>query len=130
MMDSGHSTVSYTLISSPKRSWDISDVDPYTEAALQAIEQVAPPLSPANLLDPIELDEHVPVYILEHEYPEYLEPPTDDIVAEDQPHASNLKEDPKEEEHADYADEPEEEDQRRSTWVLILVLFSLLVYRS
>nr|GEU66493.1 hypothetical protein [Tanacetum cinerariifolium] len=59
--DSGHSTVSYTSISSPERSWDILDVDPYEEAALQTIEQ----------------------------YPEYLEPPADDIVAEDQPHVDN-----------------------------------------
>nr|GEZ90709.1 hypothetical protein [Tanacetum cinerariifolium] len=77
------------------------------------------------------------VYVLEPEYPEYLEPPTDDIVAEDQPHVddvvatalslgyiadSNLeedleeeleeepKEDPEEEEPADYADKHEKED--------------------
>nr|GEW95925.1 reverse transcriptase domain-containing protein [Tanacetum cinerariifolium]GEW97744.1 reverse transcriptase domain-containing protein [Tanacetum cinerariifolium] len=130
MMDSGHSTVSYTLISSPERSWDIPNVDPYKEAALQAIEQVAPPLSPAYLPDPIELDEHVPVYVLEPEYPKYLEPPADDMVAEDQPYAedavptalfsgyiadSDLEEDPEEEENADYANEPEEEDQKRKT---------------
>nr|GEX94689.1 hypothetical protein [Tanacetum cinerariifolium] len=89
MMDSWHSTISYTSISSLKRSWDIPNVDPYEEAALQAIEQVAPPLSPAYLPDPIELDEHVPVYVLEPEYPEYLELPADDIVAEDQPHADD-----------------------------------------
>nr|GEY32844.1 putative reverse transcriptase domain-containing protein [Tanacetum cinerariifolium] len=40
MTDSGHSTVSYTLISSPERSWDIPDVDPYEEAALQAIKSL------------------------------------------------------------------------------------------
>nr|GEW39452.1 hypothetical protein [Tanacetum cinerariifolium] len=68
---------------------DIPDVDPYEEAALQAIEQVAPPLSPAYLPDPIELDENVPVYVLEPEYLEYLEPLADDIVAEDQPHADD-----------------------------------------
>nr|GEY89454.1 hypothetical protein [Tanacetum cinerariifolium] len=112
---------------------DILDVDPYEEVALQAIEQVAPPLSPAYLPDPIELDENVPVYVLEPEYLEYLEPPADDIVAEDQPDADddvptalssgyivdsdpkkNSKEDPKEdveeEENADYANEPGEED--------------------
>nr|GFA95157.1 hypothetical protein [Tanacetum cinerariifolium] len=61
------------------------------------------------LLDLIELDEHVSVYVLEPEYPKYLEPPADDIVAEDQPHADD--EDPEEEENADYANEPEEEDQ-------------------
>nr|GEV39278.1 hypothetical protein [Tanacetum cinerariifolium] len=119
----------YISISSLERSWDIPDVHPYEEASLQAIEQVAPPLSPAYLSDPIELDEHVPVYVLEPEYPEYLEPPADDIVAEDQPHADDAvptalspgyiadsdpeedpKEDPEEEENADYTDEPEKED--------------------
>nr|GEW59604.1 hypothetical protein [Tanacetum cinerariifolium]GEW59606.1 hypothetical protein [Tanacetum cinerariifolium]GEW59767.1 hypothetical protein [Tanacetum cinerariifolium] len=129
MTDSRNSTVSYTLISSPKRSWDIPYVDLYEEAALHAIEQVAPPLSPAYLPDPIELDEHVPVYVLEPEYSEYLEPLADDIVAEDHPHAddvaptalspsyitdSNPEEDseeyPKEEESVDYVNEPEEED--------------------
>nr|GEV87208.1 transposon Ty3-G Gag-Pol polyprotein [Tanacetum cinerariifolium] len=74
--------VSYTSISSPERSWDILDVDPYEEAALQAIEQVAPPLSPAYLPDLIELDEHVPVYVLEPEYLVYLEPPANDIEDE------------------------------------------------
>nr|GEV71536.1 putative reverse transcriptase domain-containing protein [Tanacetum cinerariifolium] len=129
MTDSGHSTVSYTLISSPERSWDIPNVDPCEKVSLQAIEQVAPPLSPAYLPDPIELDVHVPVYVSKTEYPEYLEPPADDIVSEGQPHADDAvpttlspgyiadskmeedpKEDPEEEENADYANEPEEED--------------------
>nr|GEY52892.1 hypothetical protein [Tanacetum cinerariifolium] len=61
-------------------------VDPCEEAALQDIEQVAPPLSPAYLPDPIEMDKHVPVYVPKHEYPEYLEPPADDIIDENQPH--------------------------------------------
>nr|GEV02221.1 hypothetical protein [Tanacetum cinerariifolium] len=129
MTDSRHSIVSHTLISSPERSWDIPDVDPYEEAALQAIEQVAPPLSPAYLPNSIELDEHVPVYVSEPKYLEYLEPPADDIVVQDQPHADDVvhtalssgyiadfdleeepEEDPEEEEHADYANELDEED--------------------
>nr|GEV78247.1 putative reverse transcriptase domain-containing protein [Tanacetum cinerariifolium] len=108
---------------------DILDVDPYEEAALQAIEQVAPSLSPAYLPDLIELDDHVPVYVQEPKYLDYLEPPADDIVAEDQPRANDAvptalspgyiadsdpkedpKEDPEEEENVDYANEPEEED--------------------
>nr|GEU47608.1 hypothetical protein [Tanacetum cinerariifolium] len=67
------------------------------------------------------------MYVPEPEYPKYLEPPGDDIVAEDQPHAddvvptalssgyifdSDLKEDPNEEKNADYANEPEEEDPK------------------
>nr|GEX61687.1 reverse transcriptase domain-containing protein [Tanacetum cinerariifolium] len=83
--------VSYTSISSLERSWDIPDIDLYEEAILQAIEQVAPPLSPAYLPDPIELDEHVPMYVLEPEYSESLELPTNDIIAEDQPHADDAE---------------------------------------
>nr|GEW30180.1 putative reverse transcriptase domain-containing protein [Tanacetum cinerariifolium] len=96
---------------------------------------VAPPLSPAYLPDPIELDEHVPVYVPKPKYPEYLEPLANDIVVEDQPHADDavpmalspsyitdsdpeedleeeLVEDLEEEENADYANEPEEEDPK------------------
>nr|GEZ91377.1 hypothetical protein [Tanacetum cinerariifolium] len=40
---------------------------PYEEVAQQG---QAHPLSPAYVLDPIELDEHVPVYVLEPEHPE------------------------------------------------------------
>nr|GEU56315.1 hypothetical protein [Tanacetum cinerariifolium] len=106
-----------------------SKCDPYEEADLQAIQHVVPPLSLAYLPDPIELDGHVPLYVPEPEYLEYLEPRTDDIVAEDQPHADDVvpttltpgyiadsdleedpEEDPKEEENADYANEPEEKD--------------------
>nr|GEY54056.1 hypothetical protein [Tanacetum cinerariifolium] len=93
--------VSYTSISSPERSWDIPDVDPYEEAALQAIEQVAPPLSPAYLPDPIELHEHVPVYVLEPEYLEYLEPPANDIE-------EDLEEEDLEDESDDNASSEEE----------------------
>nr|GEW26889.1 lariat debranching enzyme-like [Tanacetum cinerariifolium] len=89
MTDSGHSTVSYTSISSPERSWDIPDVDRYEDATLQAIEQVTPPLSPTYLPEPIELDEHVPMYVPKPEYPEYLKPPAEDIIVEDQPHADD-----------------------------------------
>nr|GEV23122.1 hypothetical protein [Tanacetum cinerariifolium] len=89
------------------------------------IIKVAPPLSPAYLPDPIELDEHVPMYVLGPKYSGYLEPPANDIVTKDQPHADDVvptalspgyiansdpKEDHEEEEKADYANEPEEED--------------------
>nr|GEX44062.1 hypothetical protein [Tanacetum cinerariifolium] len=92
MTDSGHSTVSYTSISSPGRSWDIPDVNPYKEAALQAIEHVAPPLSPTYLPNLIKLDEHVPSPE-EEENVDYANEPK-----EEDPE----KEDPKEE-------DPEEE---------------------
>ncbi|GKE97137.1 hypothetical protein Tco_1581992, partial [Tanacetum coccineum] len=69
--DSAHSTVSYTSISSKARSWSIPTVDPYEEAARQALEQASPPLSPA--------------YVHEQVYPEYLAPSDDDISIKYQP---------------------------------------------
>ncbi|GKB84539.1 hypothetical protein Tco_0956811, partial [Tanacetum coccineum] len=49
--DSAHSTVSYTSISSEARSTSISTVDPYEEAALQALKQASPLLPPAHIAD-------------------------------------------------------------------------------
>ncbi|GJX94267.1 hypothetical protein Tco_0348853 [Tanacetum coccineum] len=45
---------------------ELSEMDPYEEVAQQG--QV-PPLSPAYVPDPMKLDEHVPVYVLEPEHP-------------------------------------------------------------
>nr|GEY66113.1 reverse transcriptase domain-containing protein [Tanacetum cinerariifolium] len=111
---------------------EYSRCGPYEEATLQAIEQVAPRLSPTYLPDPIELDEHISVYVLEPEYPKYLKTPADDIVVEDQPHADNdvptalspgyiadsdpeedLEEDPKEEdlEEEDFEEEDPKEEE-------------------
>nr|GEV15566.1 hypothetical protein [Tanacetum cinerariifolium] len=44
-----------------------------------------PPLSPAYVPNHIELGEHVPVYVLEPEHPEYHAPSDDDILVKDQP---------------------------------------------
>nr|GEV30941.1 putative reverse transcriptase domain-containing protein [Tanacetum cinerariifolium] len=105
MTDLGHSTISYTSISSLERSWDIPDVDPYKEATLQAIEQVAPPLSPAYLPDPIELDEqpHADDVVPTTLSPGYI---TNSNLEEE------LEEDPKKEENVDYTNEPDEEDPK------------------
>ncbi|GKB94979.1 hypothetical protein Tco_0981116 [Tanacetum coccineum] len=64
-----HATVTYTSISSVERSWSIPAMDPYEEAALQALEQ-APPS---------------PDYVPGFEYLEYLAPSDDEIPVEDQP---------------------------------------------
>ncbi|GKA43172.1 hypothetical protein Tco_0735896, partial [Tanacetum coccineum] len=61
-------------------------MDPYEEVTQQG---QAHPLSPAYVPDPMELDEHVPVYVLEPEYPEYHAPSDDDIQVEDQPYADD-----------------------------------------
>ncbi|GKA40624.1 hypothetical protein Tco_0733217 [Tanacetum coccineum] len=46
-------------------------------------------MSPAYVLDPMELDEHVPVYALEPEHPEYHALSNDNIQIEDQPYADD-----------------------------------------
>ncbi|GJU52160.1 putative reverse transcriptase domain-containing protein [Tanacetum coccineum] len=46
---------------------------------------VSPPPSPAYVPDPMELEDHVPVYVPEPVYPEYLAPSDDEIHMEDQP---------------------------------------------
>ncbi|GKA52207.1 reverse transcriptase domain-containing protein [Tanacetum coccineum] len=49
--------------------------DPYEEASRQLLEQV--PRSLEYVLDPMELEDHVPMYILEPEHPEDLVPAKD-----------------------------------------------------
>ncbi|GJV45124.1 hypothetical protein Tco_1429660, partial [Tanacetum coccineum] len=82
----------------------------------------APPLSPAYVPDPMELDEHVPVYVLEPEHPEYHVPSDDDMWVKDQLYtddASPTAESPgyianlesMEEDSIDYPDEPEDDDE-------------------
>ncbi|GJU95824.1 reverse transcriptase domain-containing protein [Tanacetum coccineum] len=46
-------------------------------------------MSSAYVPDPMELDEHVPVYVPEPEHPEYHAPSDDDIQVEDQPYADD-----------------------------------------
>ncbi|GKD69028.1 hypothetical protein Tco_1323118, partial [Tanacetum coccineum] len=59
--------------------------DPYEEAARQALEQASPPPSPAYMPDPMELEDHIPVYVPEPVYSKYLAPSDDEIPVEDQP---------------------------------------------
>nr|GEW12972.1 hypothetical protein [Tanacetum cinerariifolium] len=51
--------------------------------------RLVPSLSPACVPDPMELDEHVPVYVSEPKHPEYHAPSDDDIQVEDQPHTDD-----------------------------------------
>nr|GFC14641.1 hypothetical protein [Tanacetum cinerariifolium] len=55
---------------------ELLKMDPYEEVAQQG---QAHPLSPAYVPDLMELDEHVPVYVLEPEHPKYHAPSDDDI---------------------------------------------------
>ncbi|GKC91773.1 hypothetical protein Tco_1152422 [Tanacetum coccineum] len=109
--DNASSAVTYTSVSSDSNgsSWgnllvnagELPEMDPYEEVAQQG---QTPPLSPAYVPDPMKLDEHVPVYVLEPEHPEYHE---DSIDYPDEPEDDD--EDPEE----DPSEEHEPEDEAR-----------------
>ncbi|GJV22191.1 putative reverse transcriptase domain-containing protein [Tanacetum coccineum] len=91
--DNASSAVTYTSVSSESNgptSWgiplvnacELPEMDPYEEVAQQG---QAHPLSHAYVPDPMELDEHVPVYVPEPKHPEYHTPSDDDIQVKDQP---------------------------------------------
>nr|GEV77954.1 putative reverse transcriptase domain-containing protein [Tanacetum cinerariifolium] len=84
---------------------ELPKIDPYEEVAQQ---RQAHPLSPAYVPDPMELDEHVPVYVLEPKHPEYHAPSDDDIQVEDDD--KDLEDDPSEEHEPEDDDEDPEED--------------------
>ncbi|GJT44340.1 putative reverse transcriptase domain-containing protein [Tanacetum coccineum] len=77
---SADSAITYASVHSEARSWSIPSEDPYEEAARQLLEQA--PRSPEYVPDPIELEDHVPVYIPEHEHPEDLVPAEDEAPIE------------------------------------------------
>ncbi|GJU08667.1 hypothetical protein Tco_1125097 [Tanacetum coccineum] len=99
---------------------EILEMEPYEEVAQQG---QAHPLSPAYVPDPMELDEHVPVYVPELEHPKYHAPSYDDIQVEDRPYAddaspttespgyiadSDSTEEDTDVDSIDYLDEPED----------------------
>ncbi|GJX42988.1 hypothetical protein Tco_0259664 [Tanacetum coccineum] len=77
---SADSAVTYTSVHSEARSWSIPSEDSYEEAARQLLEQV--PRSLEYVPDPMELEDHVPVYIPEPELPEDLVPAEDEAPIE------------------------------------------------
>ncbi|GKA38917.1 hypothetical protein Tco_0731468 [Tanacetum coccineum] len=77
---SADSAVTYTSVHSEARSWSIPSEDPYEEAARQLLEQA--PRSLEYVPDPMELEDHVPVYIPEPEHPEDLVPAEDEAPIE------------------------------------------------
>ncbi|GJR49367.1 hypothetical protein Tco_1399888 [Tanacetum coccineum] len=128
--DNASATVTYTSISSDSNglSWgiplvnadELPEMDPYEEVTQQG--QV-PPLTPANVPNPMKLEEHVLVYVPEPEHPEYHLPSDDDMQVEDQPYAddaSSTAESPRyiansdsmkqdiDEDSINYPDEPED----------------------
>ncbi|GKE87210.1 hypothetical protein Tco_1564685, partial [Tanacetum coccineum] len=129
-LDNASSAVTYTSISSDSNrpSWgiplmnagELSEMDPYEEVAQQG---QAPPLSPAYVPDPMELDKHVPVYVPE---PEHHVPSDDDVQVKDQPYAedasptaeslgyisdSDSMEEDTDKNSIDYPDEPEDDEE-------------------
>ncbi|GJX79571.1 hypothetical protein Tco_0327720 [Tanacetum coccineum] len=81
--DDASSAVTYTSVSSEVRSWSIPTEDSYEEDAQQALEQA--PHSLEYVPDPMEMEDHAPVYVPKPKYPEYLASSDDDIPIEDQP---------------------------------------------
>ncbi|GJR65730.1 hypothetical protein Tco_0011795 [Tanacetum coccineum] len=77
---SSDSVVTYTSVHSKARSWSIPSEDPYEEAARQLLEQAPRPSE--YVPDPMELKDHVPVYIPEPEHPEDLVPAEDEAPIE------------------------------------------------
>ncbi|GJV53465.1 hypothetical protein Tco_1449206 [Tanacetum coccineum] len=59
--------ITYTSVHSEARSWTIPSEDPYEEAARQLLEQAPRPSE--YVPEPMELEDHVPVYIPEPEHP-------------------------------------------------------------
>nr|GEX14129.1 hypothetical protein [Tanacetum cinerariifolium] len=78
--------------------------------------------------DPMELDEHVLVYVLEPEHLEYHAPSDEDIQVEDDDEdpEEEPKEDPSEEHEPEDDDEDPEEDPTRSMSLRMRILRSLL----
>ncbi|GKG45154.1 hypothetical protein Tco_0495232, partial [Tanacetum coccineum] len=74
---SADSVVTYTSVHSEARSWSIPYEDPYEEVARQLLEQALRSLE--YVPDPIELEDHIPVYIPE---PEDLVPAKDEAPIE------------------------------------------------
>ncbi|GJS37763.1 hypothetical protein Tco_0536145 [Tanacetum coccineum] len=123
--DDASSTVTYTSVSSGSSepsAWgiplmnagEIPNVDPYEEVAQHG---QAHPLSPAYVSDPMELDEHVPLYVPEH--PKHHDLSEEDMPVEDQPAAedaelhgvladSDSMEDDTDTDSINYPDEPED----------------------
>nr|GEY68611.1 hypothetical protein [Tanacetum cinerariifolium] len=81
---------------------ELPEMDPYEEVSQQG---QAHPLLPAYVPDPMELDEHVPVDVLEPEHPEYHAPSDDDIQVEDDD--DDPEEDPNKEHESKGSDETE-----------------------
>nr|GEV79354.1 putative reverse transcriptase domain-containing protein [Tanacetum cinerariifolium] len=84
---------------------EFPEMDPYEEVVQQGQVHL---LSLAYVPDPMELDEHMPVYVLEPEHPEYQAPSDDGIQVKDD--NEDPEEDPSEEHEPKDDDEDPKED--------------------
>ncbi|GJU04095.1 zinc finger, CCHC-type containing protein [Tanacetum coccineum] len=71
------------------------------------VGKLATPLSPAYVPDPMELEHHIPVYVPEPDYPEYLAPSDDDIPID---YAADADDDEDGDEESSEDDDDEEEE--------------------
>ncbi|GJW40462.1 hypothetical protein Tco_0066307 [Tanacetum coccineum] len=124
--DDASSTVTYTSVSSGSgepSAWgiplmnagEIPNVDPYEEVAQHG---QAHPLSPAYAPDPMELDEHVPLYVPEHpEHHDSSEENMPDPEEDPSEEHESKDEEAKEDEPVEDSDETEpfEEDETAAT---------------
>nr|GFB65395.1 reverse transcriptase domain-containing protein [Tanacetum cinerariifolium] len=94
---------------------ELPEMDPYEEVAQQGQAHL---LSPAYIPDPMELDEHAPVYVLEPQHPEYHAPSHDDIQAknnDDDPEEDPSKEHEPEDDDGDLEQDPNEEHESKGS---------------
>nr|GFB16909.1 hypothetical protein [Tanacetum cinerariifolium] len=85
---------------------ELLEMNPYKEVAQQGH---APPLSPAYVPDPMELDEHVPIYVSKPEHPKYHVPSDDDMQPSDDDNDDDT--DDEDEEPTEDEDDEEEEEE-------------------
>nr|GEW02234.1 putative reverse transcriptase domain-containing protein [Tanacetum cinerariifolium] len=109
---------------SNRPSWGIPVINANEFLKMDLYEEVAQqgqvhPLSPTYVPDPMKLDEHVPIYVLELEYPKYHAPSDEDVQVEDDD--EDPEEDTSEEHEPEDDDEDPEEDPMRSMSLRILM---------
>ncbi|GKE75697.1 hypothetical protein Tco_1537738 [Tanacetum coccineum] len=120
--DNASSAVNYTSVSSDSNrpsSWgiplmntgELPEIDPYEEVAKQG---QAHPLSPAYVPGPMELDEHVPVYVPESEHPEYHAPLDADIQEDTDADSIDYPDEPEDGEEDDDEDPKEDPEENPS----------------
>ncbi|GJS63493.1 hypothetical protein Tco_0678057 [Tanacetum coccineum] len=93
---------------------ELPKMDPYKEVAQQ--RQVVP-LSPAYVPDPMELEHHIPVYILDAVYLEYYEDSEEDPID----YATDIDDDEEDKEDESSNNDEEEEEHLAPAIALLVV---------